>query len=84
LPAQQVVIQQLTGGGHPQSLRQALEQRRAEGLGLQDLAVNRRGGNMQLLGGPAQAAAAGHGGEIERETGKRTHGTPVLFFATAE
>ncbi len=39
---------------------------------------------MQLLGGPAQAAAAGHGDKIVGETGKRTHGTPVLFFATAE
>lgn len=85
LPAQQIVIQQFTGGGHPQSLRQALEQRGAEGLlGLQDLAVNCRGGDMQLLGGPAQAAAAGHGDKIVGETGKRTHGTPVLFFATAE
>ncbi len=33
---------------------------------------------MQLLGGPAQAAAAGHGDEIVRETGKWTHG--ALYF----
>ncbi len=39
---------------------------------------------MQLLGGPAQAAAASHGDEIVGETGKWTHGAPVLFFATAE
>ncbi|MCS5807453.1 hypothetical protein LNO89_02140 [Klebsiella pneumoniae subsp. pneumoniae] len=52
-------------------------------LGLQDLAVNCRGGDMQLLGGPAQAAAAGHGDEIVRETGKWTHGTPVLFFCNS-
>lgn len=32
LPAQQIVIQQFTDGGHPQSLRQAFEQRDAEGL----------------------------------------------------
>ena len=85
LPAQQIVIQQFTRSGHPQSLRQPLEQRRPEGLlGLQDLAVNRRGRDMQLLGGPAQAAAASHGDEIVGETGKWTHGAPVLFFATAE
>lgn len=35
---------------------------------------------MQLLGGPAQAAAASHGDEIVGETGKWTHGAPVLFL----
>ena len=69
LPAQQIVVQQLSGGGHAQPFRQAFEQRRAEGLfRLQDLPVDGRGGNMQLFCRPPQATAAGDFGKIEGET----------------
>ena len=69
LPAQQIVVQQLPGGGHAQPFRQALKQRRAEGLfRLQNLPVDGRSGNMQLFRRSPQAAAAGHFGKIDSET----------------
>jgi len=53
------------GGGQPQPVRQALEQREAEFLfQLVDLPADGRTGHMQFLGSGADRAGLRHGGKI--------------------
>ena len=61
----QIIDENLAGGGQPDAARQPFEQRRVEFfLEIGDAAVDRRGGDVELLGRLADRAGARHGVDI--------------------
>ncbi len=80
LPLPGAVQQHLAGGGRPQTRRQAFEQGQAQlGLRLEDLAIDRGGRDIEVLGRFADRAQAGDLGKIAEKAGEdETHGRTLF------
>src|SRR5262249_43982100 len=79
LPAAHALDQDLAGGGEAQAARQALEERRAElVLEFQDLAVDRRGRDVEAIGRAPDRALPRHLVEIADERREDGHRRPQL------